>query len=293
MSLRWLRKTWKRRVWMSLLRRFHPLVEARVDGRRMRLDLRDRTLARALYLGDAYEPELSRLMEHMDLAGGVCLDVGANIGPHTLVMSRLVGTSGQVFAFEPDPRSFGLLQHNLRINGATNVTAWCCAAGDADGTGRLALNPKNRGDNRISREAPPAWASVDVPITTVDARLGHLPGGSVRFVKIDVQGYECHVLRGMTATLGRNPDAILAVEVFPDGLRGAGASPEALVRALEDLGFAGWELTAHRILPLARPWVYDLMRGGYVDLIVCRNIERLNAVLGRRYGRPVTPPLGS
>ncbi len=282
-----MRRAWKRHVWMSVLRRVHPRITVRAGGNRIRIDLRDGILARALYLRGEWEPELQRLLRAMDLRGSVCLDIGANIGVHTLALSRLVGPAGRVYAFEPEPHNFALLEENLRLNGATNVTALCTAVGDATGTCRLATNPRNRGDNRVLTGG--AWASGEVPITTVDESLPVLSGATVKFVKIDVQGYEHHVIRGMQATLARNPDAILAIEVFPAALRAAGTSPRKLIEYLAGLGMTGWEFSPHRLLPLPEPWVYDLFTGGAADLIVSRDGERLGEVLSRWRGSRLRP----
>jgi FkbM family methyltransferase len=288
MSLRWLRRRWKRRVWMYVRRRVRPLTVVPVDDFRLTIDLNDRGLGRMLYFGDDHEPELRALMRQLPLAGGVCVDVGANVGLHTVVMSRLVGPGGRVFAFEPDPHNFRLLETNLRLNGARNATARQCAIGDADGVCRLARNPRNYADCRVTSDLP-AWSSHEVPMTTLDAALPDLPPGAIRFLKLDVQGSECRVLRGMRRTLVRHPDLVMVVEVFPGGLGQAGASARELIELLTDLGFSGWEFTRDRVQPMAQPWVYDLMTGGNTDVVVSRNEERLREIVSRWRGIRLQP----
>jgi FkbM family methyltransferase len=283
MSLRWLRRRWKRRVSLPVRRWVRPLTVVPVDDVRLTVDLNDRMLGRRLYLGGDHEPELRALMRQLPLGGGVCVDVGANVGLHTVVMSRLVGPAGRVLAFEPDPHNFRLLETNLRLNGAGNVTARQCAIGDTDGVCRLARNPRNYADCRVTSELP-AWSSHDVPLTTLDAALPALPPGAITFLKLDVQGSECRVLRGMRHTLARHPDLVMVVEIFPGGLHQAGASPRELVELLTDLGFGGWEFTRDRIQPMAEPWVYDLMTGGTTDVVVSRRPERLWEVVSRWRG---------
>jgi hypothetical protein len=77
------------------------------------------------------------------------------------------------------------------------------------------------------------------------------------------------------------------VAVFPDGLRGAGASARAPMEALADLGLGGWEFGRQRTLPIGAPWTYDLMTGGMTDVIVSRDEERLRDVVSRWRGIPV------
>jgi FkbM family methyltransferase len=280
MSLAWMRRRWKRRVWVPLRQRVRPWTTVRVDDFRLTVDLNDRALGRKLYLDQDHEPELRALMRQLPLEGSVCLDIGANVGLHTVLMSRLVGRSGRVFAFEPDPHNFRLLETNLRLNRAGNVTARACALGDAETTCRLARNPRNYADCRVTPEMP-AWTSHEVVMTTLDGALPELPAGAVRFAKLDVQGSECRVLRGMRRTLERHPDLVMMVEVFPAGLRQAGASARELIALLDDLGFGGWEFTPHRLQPIGAPWTYDLMTGGTTDVLVARDQGRLRDLVGR------------
>jgi len=291
MSVRWLRRRWKRRVWLYVRQRVRPRTVVPVDDFRLTVDLNDRMLGRMLYLGGDHEPEVRTLLRRLPLAGGVCVDIGANVGLHTMLMSRLVGPAGRVFAFEPDPDNFRLLETNLRLNGGDNVTALECAVGDADGICRLARNPRNWADCRVTSDLP-GWRSHEVSMTTLDAALPELPPGAVKFVKLDVQGSECRVLRRMRGTLARHPDLVMVVEVFPAGLRQAGASGRELVELLTDLGFSGWEFTRDRLQPMAEPWVYDLMTGGTTDVVVSRDADRLRELVGRwrgLAGLPLSP----
>jgi FkbM family methyltransferase len=275
------------KTWMRVRRLVRPEVTVPVGTRRMRIDLRDRIIAKRLYLGVPWELDLQRLLMTMDLRGGVCLDVGANIGVHSLLLSDLVGPGGRVYAFEPEPRNFALLEANLAANRATNVIATAAALGDRVGTCRLAVSPNDFGDHRVI--AAPGGPGREVPITTVDAVLGAVPAGAIRFIKVDVQGYEGHVLRGMRATLDRNPDAILALEVFPQALRAAGCSARSVMEWLQGRGMKGWEFLP-RLQPLQAPWVYDLIRGrDQVDVVVSRNADLLDGVLARWRGRPLGP----
>ena len=87
-----------RKTWMRLRRLVRPEVTVPMGSRRM-IDLRDRIIAKRLYLGIAWERDLQQLLAAMSLRGGVCLDIGANIGVHSLLMSELVGPAGRVYAF--------------------------------------------------------------------------------------------------------------------------------------------------------------------------------------------------
>jgi FkbM family methyltransferase len=272
---------------MRMRRLVRPEVTVPMGSRRIRIDLRDRIIAKRLYLGIPWEQDLQELLAAMSLRGGVCLDIGANIGVHSLLMSELVGPTGRVYAFEPERRNFALLEANLKLNGVTNVTAAATALGDSVGMCRLAVSPNNFGDHRVASRTE--GHGDDVPITTVDVAMATVPDGAVRFVKVDVQGYEHHILRGMRATLERNPDLILALVVFPQALRAAGSSAQEVMERLRDIGMVGWEFLP-RLQPVQPPWIYELIRDGdQVDVIVCRNAALLDEVLGRWHGARLGP----
>jgi len=150
------------------------------------------------------------------------------------------------------------------------------------------LPSTNHADNRLAADATAAWKRVEVPVLVIDDRLVDVAPGRVAFVKIDVQGWECHVLRGMRATLARNPQAVLAIEIFPAGLQEAGASGAELAQLIRDLGLRGWEFGPDRLAPMHEPWVYDLLRGA-VDVVVSRDAPRLESILHRWRGGPLRP----
>ena len=161
-------------------------------------------------------------------------EAGANIGVYTLQLSRLVGPEGRVFAFEPDPHLFACLCENLDRAGVTNVEPHHCALGATAGKLSLAWDGLNSGDTHLSREAQAGAAQVEV------ARLDEvLAGKRVDFFKLDVQGWELEVLRGMTGLFAANPTLRLFVEYWPAGLRRAGTEPAELLVFFRE---HGWQL---------------------------------------------------
>jgi FkbM family methyltransferase len=141
------------------------------------------------------------LLRHVRL-GDVVLDVGANVGFHTVIAARIVGPAGHVYAIEPFPQNVAALAHNLALNAFTQVTIIAAAAWREEG----------RADLVVSGE--PTWArlnavraregterSVPVRLVAVDDLVRH---GVVRppaVVKVDVEGAEIEALQGMAHTL--------------------------------------------------------------------------------------------
>lgn len=169
--------------------------------------------------------------------GSTVIDVGANIGFFTIDFARRVGPTGHVVAFEPGHRNVETLRWNLERAKITNVDVVEAALAERSGTGALYLNPSHPADHRIFAGAR-ARAHETVPLVTFDDFLARAPLPSpISLVKIDVQGAEMKVLRGMTGTLARFPSATLLVEYTPAALTEAGDSPEALLDFFRSRGY--------------------------------------------------------
>ncbi len=204
--------------------------------------------------------------------GMTVLDVGANVGLYTALLSHAVGSAGRVIAFEPDPESFRYLQQTVRENGATNVELVPMAAARRDGVARLYTSSSNRGDNRLY-ESELCDGSVEVGTVRLDAFLAGSGVERVDFVKIDVQGFEGEVLAGLEETLGRSPGVVVLAEFWPFGLRRAGTDPRALLDLLERSGLALCELVGGaRTRPVAdKDALVRRVRGHqYVNLVATR-----------------------
>ena len=166
--------------------------------------------------------------------GDTAIDVGANIGLYTLYMAQSVGLSGKVFAFEPEPENFALLNFNVAGNKFDNVTLYQCAASNARSTAALAINDKNMGMHRLSTH-PGSADSIEVETVRVDDLIDSRI--DVRLAKIDVEGHELHVLEGMANLLSRNTHIHLLVEYNPSSLIAGGTQPGQLLDCLKDFGF--------------------------------------------------------
>jgi FkbM family methyltransferase len=196
----------------------------------------DRLLSGHLASGQPYEPFETELLLQQVRPGDVALDLGANIGLHTLLLARAVGPTGRVYAFEPDPANFALLKRNVERNGYGNVVLVNKAVSDKTGTATLFRSGDNSGDHRL---APAAEGRPELAVETV--RLDdYFAGQDVqpRVVKMDIQGSEASALAGMRGLLSASPGVSLFCEFWPHGLARAGASPQAFLSELQGLGFS-------------------------------------------------------
>ena len=140
-----------------------------------------------------------------------CLDIGANHGYYTLIMADAVGPKGRVVPIEPTPRLADLLRQTLDVNGFPHVEVVQRAASDVDEKTLQLVIPRHRSLNaRVSEVAAPDDARVDVGSVTVDALTSDWP--RVDLIKIDVEGAEEAVWRGMEKTIATNSKLVVILE---------------------------------------------------------------------------------
>lgn len=184
--------------------------------------------------------------------GDTMVDVGAHIGTMTLPAARVVGPTGRVVAVEPGLRASGLLARSLHINSVSTWTSLhVVAAGAADGEAVLHLSDV-LGENTLVHEAT-AQPTADGAIVPVRA-LDTLVDGRVDVVKIDVEGYELQVWRGMSRILAENPRLAVIVELGPEHVRRAGGMVEGWLAEFRASGFIAWEIDERtgEVRPLRR-----------------------------------------
>src|SRR5262245_16645306 len=153
-----------------------------------------------------HEREFQRLDEFVS-PGDWAIDVGANVGHYTAKLSKLVGTDGRVLALEPVPRTFELLAHNTRRFPFANVTLLNVAASDRAAVLGMEVPDVQCGAYLAHvTEKPSGLNILSIPLDNLK-----LPR-RIRLVKIDAEGHELSVLRGMTGLLERDwPSLIVEI----------------------------------------------------------------------------------
>jgi FkbM family methyltransferase len=201
-------------------------------GLQMRAYKRD-AVGRGLYRRKIHEPFLTKLLLER-FAGSAprnFIDVGANIGYFTCLMSKFAGPAGKVLAVEPEPNNLELLRQNIAANELRNVEIFPCAVGATEGSAMLGLyKPSNRGRHSILDTT--AKSQVKVPVKTLDKIASSVGAGvhSWSLLKIDVEGYEAFVIDGAKETLPHVE--ALVMEFSPALWKRSGSDPAAILRAL-------------------------------------------------------------
>jgi FkbM family methyltransferase len=201
----------------------------------------------AIFLQGGFEPETIKTYKKYVDSGTVVLDIGANVGAHTLPLAKMVGETGKVIAFEPTDYAFGKLKKNLSLNGAlaSRVTAIQALV-----VGTLS--------EEIPEAIPSSWPlesisdneGVSHPIhggkfnilsgaipTRLDDWFEKNPEGHIDFIKMDVDGYEIGVLEGASRTLTKHRPVIV-MEFAPYIFEERGRKFSELVDFLRDHNYA-------------------------------------------------------
>ncbi len=218
------------------LSRTHVVAEGRGAGLKLSASHADANFARGTYERPVQEALVSNLRQ-----GDVFYDIGANIGFFSNLAARQVGGSGRVYAFEPVPSNAAAIVRSSRLNGIDTIEVIAEAVGAKTGRAELVLARHIGGAALASAEAPPdPTGRIEVAVTTLDDAVKQRAMRPPSLVKIDVEGAEIDVLRGMTQTLASHrPTVIYEVDSETrDGLaRKAGPLAELL-------SAAGYEITS-------------------------------------------------
>jgi len=192
-----------------------------------------------LVLTGSYEPSIARVIRTFARGGYTYVDVGANVGLHTIAAATArTAVNQRIFAFEPEPSTFELLRRNVESNRLTDVRCVQAAAGEEEGTLRLNVSDgTNEGAHSFVTRSNTAPGPM-VPVLQLDAFF-RTPENLLQdqfFMKIDVEGFEPAVLKGATELISNARSCAILVEVFPELLRSGGRAPEDIYNLLRACG---------------------------------------------------------
>lgn len=191
----------------------------------------------AFYFGEL-DPKITWICKQLVRSGDTVLDIGANIGMVTLGLSKLVGDTGKIHAFEPNPELQLILQHTMERNKILNVRLHPFALGSRRDRLQLRIPINNAGAASLSqnRDLRGRFDVHEVPVRTLSEVVSEEKITSIRLIKIDVEGFEAEVFRGGQEVLRTiRPDAIL----FEMNERTEGKlSGQPVFEILRDSGYA-------------------------------------------------------
>ena len=227
---------------------------------RLLLDTKDRGISRTLLLFGKRELEHRIMLQEIVKEGSRIFDIGANIGYYAVMEALMVGKEGEVIAIEPSPSNVRLLEKNVALNDQKNIRIVSAAVSDIDGSKTFFLSDKsNLGTfhNVGSGIEHLNGQTVDVNTLSLDTLAAQF--GAPDLIRMDVEGHEVAVLRGLIDLLNKTPTKptvifethlsrynnnndmrSLLLELFQLGYKVtlAGSSWEAGTKIVEGLGYS-------------------------------------------------------
>jgi FkbM family methyltransferase len=205
-----------------------------VQGSKMFLDPGD---SLNLSINGVYGELDTKIIREEIHEGDIVIDVGANIGYYTLIFAQLVGKSGKVIAFEPEPKNFEILKKNVEINNYNNVILEPKIVSEKCGKMKLYVSDSDIVAHRIQK-MDTLKNFVEVESVTLDDYLKKLNlDKKVNFIKIDVEGAEPNVLEGSNNILKKNDHLKIFTEFNREVVKNYGTEPKKMIDLLYGNGF--------------------------------------------------------
>jgi FkbM family methyltransferase len=229
----------------------------------------------AIYLGNIYERQTKAALRELVSPTSLVLDIGANIGAHTLHLAQLVGPEGRVLAFEPTDFAFRKLHRNLDLNPslASRVETFHCFLTASDGASvpsaiysswplaaEAGLHAKHLGREMQTESAQ---------ARSLDGILSEYADRKVKLVKLDVDGFECDVLRGATSML-RDARPIFVMELAPYLLEERGSSLDELLSHFIPNGYRFYDERTHKQLASTAKELQEMVADGASINVIAR-----------------------
>lgn len=199
----------------------------------MNLNLKD-WIPQDIFLTGEFESTTTAIVKKILKPGDTAVDIGANIGYFSLLFSQCVGSSGQVFSYEPVPGLASILRNNAELNGFDRITLSNLALSDHDGHALFHVGPEDNSGLSSLRQPRGSTVMFDVKLARFDKMFND--SNNIALVKIDVEGAELAVLRGMKEYLCHRRPYIL-IEVTDKFLKEMGDDEQGLLAFMLSFGY--------------------------------------------------------
>jgi len=257
-----------RLVWRGLLAVIAPRgpVEIRTRDYRMRADPRRAQIGGSILRRCGYDRTTTDHFRAAVRPSMLVIDVGSNVGHYALVAAAALRGTGEVRAYEPEPKAFAELEGNVRLNGFSNVVARHAAVSERHGRAGLFVDAGNAGGHSLAEaNTRRGDGRVEVQTVTLDEECAGRPVG---LLKIDAQGAEAKILLGAREVLTR-ARPLVYLEFWPHGVRGCGSDPLEVPDTIRSYGYRA------RVIERRRGRIRDAEPG---------ELERIAASDDRRLG---------
>jgi FkbM family methyltransferase len=217
-------------------------IREKSSSRVMHLDISQWPDRSTFFLGRWYDLEAQLLINELIGAGDTVVDVGANRGLFSFVVSQRVGGRGRAICFEPNPVCVRSIEQEIAENKIANVQVFNFGLGDRDANLILSIPPINSGEATFGDSAYADSFQVEAPVRRGDVALA---GENPSFIKLDIEGYEFYALVGLKQTI-RRCHPIIMTEVNAEHMRRCNTDPAALFDLMKHFGYDGFALGLRR-----------------------------------------------
>lgn len=220
----------------------HTAITFLENGIRILVDTRSIDIGIHLLTLGRWETAYTNLFSRLVKPGDTVLDLGANHGVYALLAAQIVGPTGRVDAFEPNPRLAKLVDLSLRLNGFGGwAQVHAVGASEQAGTARLVFNDNFSGGGAVALagSADGGRPGVDCSLVVLDEMFAD-PAWRPDVIKMDVEGHEGRALRGMRRMLERSPGVRIMMEFVPDMMARSGVLATEVAAMLGGIGLRPW-----------------------------------------------------
>ncbi len=193
-------------------------------------------IQQSLYFLGTYEEAELEFVKNSLGKGDVFIDIGTNIGLHSLYASSLVGESGEVISFEPFNKTFETLKNNVSLNNSANIRLEKIAIAESEKEIEIFYDSDNANLGMASSYAGKKSYSEKIAAISLDLYLLQNPVHQIDFIKLDIEGAEYYALQGMNTTLKKfNPK--LLIEIEEEIIARTDYTAGDMIQYLSDLGY--------------------------------------------------------
>ncbi len=224
-------------------------------------------IERAVLLTGVWEKRETDFFDSMLKPGMNVMDIGAHAGIHSMRFGYLVGRSGVVYSFEPNPDAAARFRKNTELNPHLNIRLTESALGSQAGSANIFVASRNKigcmlkGQAEVSEASGESVAAVLVPVVTLDSMWREFGQPRIDFIKIDVEGYEYHVLKGGLELLA-SCRPVICFEHSEVYARMSGIGWSDIARTLNHVGYAIFDMNGNEVTES-----FTFSSGANVDLI--------------------------
>lgn len=263
------------RVWWYVTKR--PFIVPFANN--LKIALPSGGASTAIYYLGYSEPETASFILRFLKPGMVFFDIGAHIGEYALLASQLVGATGEVHTFEPQPGLFEVMFENVRMNGLKNIILNCFAISNQVGEIEFEIFKESALSSirKPNYQEENASNIIHVATTSLDSYWSKFPK-TIDLIKVDVEGAEKLVFQGAKELLSlpQNEAPTWIFEYVPDNCNGFGYQPIELIEELKHYGYEVWQYSDQYQIQQFEPDTYS---SGIINLIASKNKNNLISLL--------------